>query len=54
MILVNGIFGVGALLGPIFVYIFETNALSISGLLIMAIIPFYFKIVSPEINGFAH
>jgi hypothetical protein len=52
MLLTHGLFGIGGLIGPVLVYIFEGRAFGVFGLMIAVVIPFYFKIKSPELNGF--
>jgi fucose permease len=51
MLLTHGVFGLGALCGPIMVYIFETSSFAVYGLLTLALVPFYFKMESPEKLG---
>ena len=47
LLLVHGMFGVGALLGPLFVYFFELNAFFVNSLFFLALIPFYCSMKSP-------
>ena len=41
-------FGIGGLLGPFIIYVSETISYAVFGLLILATIPFYIQIKSPE------
>jgi len=52
MLLTHGLFGIGGLIGPFLIYIFEGKAFGVFGIMVMAVIPFYFKIKTPELNGF--
>ena len=45
-------FGIGGLIGPFIIYIFEGNTYTVFGLLIAASIPWFMMINSPELNGF--
>ena len=52
MLLTHGLFGIGGLVGPFLVYFFEGSVFGVYGFLVVAVVPFYFKIKSPELNGF--
>ena len=51
MLLTHGIFGVGGLLGPIMVYIFEVQAFAVVGLLILFTLPAYLLLPPPEYSS---
>lgn len=48
MLIGHGAFGIGGILSPILVYIFELKAFLVFGGLIFLIIPFFLKMKSPE------
>lgn len=48
MLICHGMFGIGGLLGPIFVYIFEIYSFLFMGVIIALITPFYIKLNTPE------
>jgi MFS transporter, FHS family, Na+ dependent glucose transporter 1 len=52
MLLTHGLFGIGGLIGPFIIYLFEGQAYGVFGIMVMAVIPFYIKIKTPELNGF--
>jgi hypothetical protein len=43
----HGFFGIGGLVGPFIVYVFETNAFAVIGLLFAIMIPAYMKLPNP-------
>lgn len=51
MLIGHGAFGVGGILSPIFVYIFELKAYFVFGILILLLIPVLFKMESPQLCG---
>ena len=53
MLVTHAVFGLGALIGPIFVYLFSDYSYLCFGLLVALVIPFYLKIKTPEVDGFA-
>jgi FHS family Na+ dependent glucose MFS transporter 1 len=53
LLLTHGVFGLGGLIGPLLVYIFEINTFIVMGLLVALVVPFYIMKPSPENNGFA-
>ena len=53
MLVTHAVFGLGALIGPIFVYLFSDYSYLCFGLLVATVIPFIVKIKSPEVSGFA-
>jgi hypothetical protein len=48
MLICHGMFGIGGLIGPIVVYLFEFHSYIAMGVLIMAISPFYYYLPTPE------
>ena len=44
--------GVGGLIGPYLVYLFEGQSYTVFGLLVAAAIPFYMKITTPDLGDF--
>lgn len=52
MLIGHGAFGVGGILSPILVYIFELKAYLVFGGLIFLLIPLLLKMKSPEQCGF--
>ncbi len=48
MLICHGVFGIGGLIGPIFVYIFEIYSFLVMGFLIVAVTPLYIKLKTPE------
>ena len=52
MLITHGLFGVGSIVGPFIVYIFEGQAYAIVGLITAAFIPWLMMKKSPELNGF--
>ena len=48
LLISHGMFGVGALLGPFFVYFFELNAFLVSGMTFLVLLPFLYYLPSPE------
>ena len=56
MLVTHGVFGLGALCGPVIVYLFSDYSYLCFGLLVAlvaTVIPFIVKIKSPEVSGFA-
>ena len=53
MLVTHGVFGLGALCGPVIVYLFSDYSYLCFGLLVALVIPFYLKIKTPEVDGFA-
>jgi fucose permease len=51
MLLANGLFGVGGLIGPLIVYVFETNSFTIIGFIFLSLIPAYYLLPSPELQN---
>lgn len=47
MLVCHGVFGVGGLIGPILVYIFEIHSFAVMGLLIALVSPFYWILKTP-------
>jgi hypothetical protein len=47
MLLNHGVFGIGGLIGPILVYIFELKSFMIMGFMIAIVTPFYFQLKTP-------
>ena len=48
MQLINSLFGIGGLLGPYLVYVFEGSSYISFGVFIALLIPFYYSLQSPE------
>jgi hypothetical protein len=48
MLLVHGVFGIGGLIGPVIVYIFEDRSFIVIGVLVLLMAPFYYFLPSPE------
>jgi hypothetical protein len=47
MHVLHATYGIGGLIGPVIIYIFELNSYLIVGILIVVMVPFYFKLESP-------
>jgi hypothetical protein len=48
MLVCHGVFGIGGLIGPILVYIFEIHSFAVMGVMIVLIAPFYWILKTPE------
>ncbi len=48
MLICHGVFGIGGLLGPILVFIFEIYSFLFMGIIIALVTPFYIKLKTPE------
>jgi hypothetical protein len=44
---IHGCFGIGGLIGPFIVYIFELSSLTILGFIALITVVFYFKLETP-------
>jgi hypothetical protein len=47
MLLTHGVFGIGGLVGPVLVYIFELKSFLIMGIVVAIVTPSYFYLPSP-------
>lgn len=47
MLVCHGVFGIGGLIGPILVYIFEIHSFAVMGVMIVLIAPFYWILKTP-------
>lgn len=52
MLIGHGAFGVGGIFSPLVVYFFELNAFIVNGCLMFLLLPFFFKMETPEESGF--
>lgn len=52
MLIGHGAFGVGGIFSPIVVYLFELNTFIVNGCLMFLLLPFFFKMGTPEESGF--
>lgn len=43
----HGMFGLGGLVGPIIVYLFEDNAFAVMGIVFLVLLPFFFMLKEP-------
>ena len=43
----HGMFGLGGLVGPIIVYLFEDNAFAVMGIVFLVLLPFFFFLKEP-------
>lgn len=48
MHILHGSYGIGGLISPIIIYAFKLNSYMVIGTLILALVPFYFKLQTPE------
>ena len=54
MLIAHGIFGIGGLLGPYLIYVFENISFAVFGALMVITIPFYLRNKSPEFMELQH
>lgn len=48
MHILHGSYGIGGLISPIIIYVFELNSYMIIGTLMLALVPFYLSLNTPE------
>ena len=48
MHVLHGSYGIGGLLSPILIYTFQLNSYLVIGVLMLLMVPFYYKLNSPE------
>lgn len=47
MHILHGSYGIGGLISPIIIYVFQLNSYMVIGTLILALVPFYSKLKTP-------
>ena len=47
MLIGHGVFGVGGLIGPYLIYIFENSSFAVFGMAMIITVPFYLKMKLP-------
>lgn len=50
MLILHGTYGIGGLISPMLISIFEIESYFIIGVLLGLLAPFYYKLISPEAN----
>ena len=48
--ILHGAFGIGGLLGPVVVYLFDYNTMTLVGLIMLITVPFYYYLPSVEMK----